>query len=405
MIANLVELHSKVKKGVLGLIEFPEKRDQLNYEKARRDFQSGFIVDKTAAESPDAFLVRVNDGGGDKLLYIYDPAGEVYTNSETLGRQEFYSYTHGIIFLIDPFSLPQVVVDFKEELRLSEGQIKPSSEPPQEVYDRMIGTLRSFSKKNRKFNSIPFAIVVTKTDAFGIAEQFDADASFEENFQSVKEWLINNGESNLVRSIEHDFKNIGYFFCSSLGRLPDSSGTTPFTPQGVTNPLSWVVERYKLSFDNRNASAFVEEETTTPYAVKVGGEEYNGKFIASLWGMTTMILLICGIMFSVNVPEYWASMQQSRTISSSTPLPISTPVPKITAGTTAKTTTDVNLRAKSNASSSKVGLAERGSTVKVLQIASDAVWCEVKVIQHGRQKENPSSTDQGWIKVEFLTIY
>jgi serine/threonine protein kinase len=65
------------------------------------------------------------------------------------------------------------------------------------------------------------------------------------------------------------------------------------------------------------------------------------------------------------------------------------------------TTTDVNLRpVASSASNVPIGLAESGSRVKVL--STDDNWCEVVVVQHGRPKIDPYSSDRGWILKRYV---
>lgn len=59
------------------------------------------------------------------------------------------------------------------------------------------------------------------------------------------------------------------------------------------------------------------------------------------------------------------------------------------------TTTDANLRAQPGKANKRVGLAEAGSRVRVLKIHSN--WREVVVLEHGREKEDPESADQGWL--------
>ena len=63
-------------------------------------------------------------------------------------------------------------------------------------------------------------------------------------------------------------------------------------------------------------------------------------------------------------------------------------------------TTDVNLRDGPNQSFTKIGLVERGSTVRVLSV--NGGWCEVRVLEHGRPKEEPNSADQGWVDRDLL---
>ncbi len=67
----------------------------------------------------------------------------------------------------------------------------------------------------------------------------------------------------------------------------------------------------------------------------------------------------------------------------------------VTAGNEFVTTTDVNLRRGPDTSNPKVGLAEAGSRVKVLQV--NGKWFQVEVVEHGRPKTDPNSADEGWV--------
>jgi hypothetical protein len=65
------------------------------------------------------------------------------------------------------------------------------------------------------------------------------------------------------------------------------------------------------------------------------------------------------------------------------------------AGSEFVTTTDVNLRKGPDPSYAKVGTAEVGSTVRVIQVSGK--WYQVQVVEHGRPKSDPDSADEGWV--------
>jgi hypothetical protein len=410
LMASMHELHRRADSGELAL-EFPEKKHQTLYERCDRDFMSGALLGKTAEESPDAFLVKLNDGGGsEKLLYMYDAAGELYQQTDVLRRHEYYSYTHGILFLLDPFSLPQVQVDFERDLRVASTQVRPCEEKPQDVYDRMIGTLRQFSKMSGSFGSVPIAVVVTKADAFGLAGDIESthngNGAHEKRkdddpeSRSVRQWLISHGEGNLVRSIEHDFKKVRYFHCSALGRLPDA-GSMPFVPEGVIDPLAWALKPYGLRLDGSKQAGLstAASSSAAPYAVKVGGRSLNGIMISTLWMITTACLIIFGSLWAIKfVP--WAMRRDVTSYSQ----PTYTPTPQTSVGGIGHTSTDVNLRSNPNSKSRKVGLAERGSQVRVLSVSSDGSWYEIEILQHGRVKVDRNSADRGWLSSQYISL-
>lgn len=409
LMASMCELKERADRSALSL-EFPEKKHETLFERCSTDFLHGALVHKTAEESPDAFQVKLKDGaGGEALLYVYDAAGELYKQTDVLGRHEYYSYTHGILFLIDPFSLPEVQIDLGPSLEAASAQIKPCEERPQDVYDRMIGVLRQFSKAGGRFGSIPFAVVITKSDAFSLAREIEATAApggasggvknDDPESSAVRQWLLEHGESNLVLGIEHDFKKVRYFHCSSLGRLPDAS-SSPFDPQGVLDPLGWVLNRYGVDLDRGTAlpAALSTAGGAAPaYALKIGGRSYHGAVISTLWVFATAALFIFG---GMGLPE-WSRRGYASDYNSS---PVYTPTPQPLIGRRASTSTDVNLRSGPNSNNRKVGLAEKGSFVRVVSVASDGVWYEVEVTQHSRPKEDRNSSDQGWINSRYLMM-
>lgn len=64
------------------------------------------------------------------------------------------------------------------------------------------------------------------------------------------------------------------------------------------------------------------------------------------------------------------------------------------------TTTDVNLRSDASVANAPIGLAEAGSRVKILATGDN--WYEVQVLQHGRAKADPFTSDKGWINKKFV---
>lgn len=66
------------------------------------------------------------------------------------------------------------------------------------------------------------------------------------------------------------------------------------------------------------------------------------------------------------------------------------------------TTTDVNLRSDPSSTNTAIGLAETGSRVKVLAVNNN--WYEVQVVQHGRPKTDPYTSDRGWLNKRFVKL-
>ena len=80
--------------------------------------------------------------------------------------------------------------------------------------------------------------------------------------------------------------------------------------------------------------------------------------------------------------------------------PLAQNVEPVMIGKQGVTTTDVNLRPVASSSNVPIGLAESGSKVKVL--SADNNWYEVQVVEHGRPKTDPYSSDRGWINKRYV---
>jgi serine/threonine protein kinase len=109
-----------------------------------------------------------------------------------------------------------------------------------------------------------------------------------------------------------------------------------------------------------------------------------------------LILVLCFAGLLVATGAYVRSWIKPRTT------PPTTGTTTSIVGSEAVTKTDVNLRAAPNGKSDKVGLAESGSHVKVLNVSSNNNWCEVEIIEHSRPKDDPSSSDHGWVNRDNL---
>ncbi len=69
-------------------------------------------------------------------------------------------------------------------------------------------------------------------------------------------------------------------------------------------------------------------------------------------------------------------------------------------GSEGVTTTDVNLRPDASTANRSIGLAESGSRVKILSTTDN--WYEVQVLEHGRPKTDPFTSDRGWVMRKFV---
>lgn len=221
-------------------LSFPDEKDNRTFQEDEKNFKRGITPVKTIVENrPRAFLARIKQNKKNKpayLVYVYDAAGEIFSNLDSLRLHEYFSYIHGIFFIVDPFSIPAIKNEYAPKLPHFFENIKPSNDFPQAIFDRMIVNLEQQMKKRKlviqdgKYK-IPIAVVITKSDALG--------SEIEGSSEQIKDWLINKAEQgNLVRNLESSFTHTNYFACSALGNMP--SETTEFNPRNIDEVLKWV---------------------------------------------------------------------------------------------------------------------------------------------------------------------
>jgi len=208
----------------------PEERQE--YEHARRLFDEGTPPAKTVDPLRRAVDLLVTKGTDAATLYLFDVAGEAFDSEERLGEAGFHEYLSGLLFLIDPFSLPAVRVRHADALAAGGAGLAASESVPLDTLGRILNTLeQSFGLAPGAKWPHAVAVVLTKMDAFGGAL---AGAP-------ARELLERWDQHALLRQLERRFARVGYFACSALGRTP---GTRPgaFEPRGVREPLEWLLE-------------------------------------------------------------------------------------------------------------------------------------------------------------------
>ena len=199
------------------------------------------------------FIVRNNKLNPDRLIQIYDVAGESFVDNTENEEQLQYKYCHGIIFMLDPLSIPEV----RNRLDDAINEIDKASVGVLDidlVLDSFMNKLREITgcSTNDAF-SIPIAIVVSKGDIKTLDEfigedvvsDYMAEHEMDMNMYTVAEdeiirrFLIHVGLEKFVRNIDMRFKNNRYFKCSAIGHTRDLGR---YNPKGVLEPMEWIVK-------------------------------------------------------------------------------------------------------------------------------------------------------------------
>ncbi len=233
--------------------EFIDSGTEADYKLIVDQLHKGKVPAKTLHSIPKAFNLALKNSGKTKwLMYVYDPSGEAYQDTEHLAAHRYHEYLSGMVLIVDPFSIPAVRRNYEIELSKTWSSVNPSQLNIEDVLSRVILTMEeSFGlSKTSKINK-PLAVVISKVDAFDL-EQVVGENAVEKEFARavnkkktdirdniVKQQLIEWGEESLVHQIDTRFSNVRYYTCSALGRIPDSSGAD-YIPHHVIEPILWI---------------------------------------------------------------------------------------------------------------------------------------------------------------------
>jgi len=257
-------------------VAFRDEKDNQTYEENLKLLSSGNTLLKTPDIIPQAYNLSVK-GPKERIghiVYIYDAAGEAYVNEiNTAQQQAYFQYIHGVILIIDPFSIDYFYRENENEINKIKNAIKPSNLNVMDAYARMVTELEaSFGvKRGEKFKQ-PLAVVISKTDALDLEErigrvaaqvQMAKDPSMKEADAInglVEQFLVENQLGNFLRDLQLQFENVRFFSCSALGRLPDSSNHASYEPVGVLDPFLWLLGEVGVVNLVRERSKLMDQE-------------------------------------------------------------------------------------------------------------------------------------------------
>jgi len=184
---------------------------------------------------PEAFMFYTGQGRRRRLVYLYDPRVEVFREADSVRRQHYLESASGIIFVLDPFSVPAA-----QDLPAADEQIvsdaRPSKEDPQATYARTSGELGV--RLGRRQRRTPVAVVATKIDAVLQTQGMPHPSQLDDS-GSVETWLKDIGLRNLTASLTHDFGTLRYWAASAYTSTePETAAANRYA---VTAPILWLL--------------------------------------------------------------------------------------------------------------------------------------------------------------------
>ena len=239
-------------------VEFYNTNKESIYEEIERDYQSGSTrmtdrpqdVNKASSVS-FSFFVKNESFKPERLVHVYDIAGEVFTDNSENEIQKQYEYCQGIVLMIDPFGIPSV--RHRYESKLTPEDIAGIGKADiNGIVDSFLNKLREVTGlSDKKMSSVPLAVVISKIDSADLASEIgDAAvkikmAEFPNKFTDYydtqdylcRKFLKENGMESFLNNVELKFKDNRFFSCTAIGHTRDQG---MYEPQGVIPPMQWL---------------------------------------------------------------------------------------------------------------------------------------------------------------------
>lgn len=198
-----------------------------------------------------SFFVKGAPFSPERLVHVYDIAGEVFTDNSENELQKQYEYCQGIVLMIDPFAIPTVRNRCEDKLT-SEDIAGIGKADINGIVDSFLNKLREVTGlSDKKMSSVPLAVVIGKIDSAGlIAEIGDsavrskmaADSERFSDYYDTQDYLCRkflreNGMESFLNNVDLKFKDNRFFSCSAIGHTRDQG---QYLPQGVMAPMQWL---------------------------------------------------------------------------------------------------------------------------------------------------------------------
>ena len=164
-------------------IEFYNDKKEEIYKEIQQDYSLGStrMTDRPsdinkASSISFSFFVKGKEFSPERLVHVYDIAGEVFTDNNENEIQKQYEYCQGMVLMIDPFAIPSVRHRCEEQLSPEDiagiGKADINS-----IVDSFLNKLREVTGlSDQKMSSVPLAVIIGKIDSAGLTKEIGDEA-------------------------------------------------------------------------------------------------------------------------------------------------------------------------------------------------------------------------------------
>ncbi len=226
----------------------PESED--TFRDATTVVESGMQTTKTDADRPPpGITLRLTAARHKALLHLFDAAGEFFSNREQNSELPFLDDAQGLVFVLDPFSVPAVADDLTGALASRLAAAQPARMHPEQSY---LVTAQCLRDQGVMLKRQPLAVAVVKADLLlGLAPATGLHREAESG--RIETWLRGKGLDNMLDGAARDFGVVRCFLVSSRNAATDADGwANPLSP---AQPLLWLLARSGVSVPAQKLAA------------------------------------------------------------------------------------------------------------------------------------------------------
>jgi hypothetical protein len=211
---------------------------QAVFREATTVVERGTQTTKTPAERPKGIHARVQPGGGRAAqMHLFDAAGEGFTSRDAAADLRFLDDPEGLVFVLDPFSVPEVAVSLQGALAPRLAAANPAQLDPEQSYLVTASWLRD---QGVRLARKPLAVAVVKADLLLGLPPADGLTPWSTS-DDIERWLRRKGMDNLLDGMARDFREVGYHLVASRDAGSSRDGTAG--PTSAARPLLWLLQR------------------------------------------------------------------------------------------------------------------------------------------------------------------
>ncbi|GAA1961284.1 hypothetical protein GCM10009838_17310 [Catenulispora subtropica] len=205
--------------------------------------QAGHVTG-TGPELPRAHSLYLGSGRAERLIHLFDAAGERFTAVDRTDELEYFRNARSMLFVLDPLSVPAFRDTLDPDHRDGIDWSLASKEPPSLVFDQAVQTLIQMGAQTRRTR---LAVAVSKSDLFETLGTAPVRAS---DPDACERWLSDElGLGNLIRSMQHEFGEVRFSFTAAVLQ-PDGDVDSSISTLG-----SWLLGEARLPRQLRKLAA------------------------------------------------------------------------------------------------------------------------------------------------------